>query len=108
MCPRVFSRSYHAFDAAVSEAARYDNTVHVSELAFRVSFLQPLRVDPLHIHMDTVAASRMIERFEHGKIRVMQTCILADKTDPDAVPAVFYPFNHLDPVRHVRLGSLYA
>ncbi len=108
MSPGISCRCNHAFDAAVSETARYENSIHISKFAVNVSFFQTFRIDPLHVHMDSVAASCVIKRFEHRKICVVQTGVLTHKTDPYNIFTALYPLHHRGPLCHVRFRGIYT
>lgn len=50
----------------------------------------------------------MTERFRNGKICVVKSHILSDKSDRHGMAAVLYPLEHLGPLGHIRLGRVYS
>ena len=80
--PRVLGSLDHALNAAVAEAARYDDTVGVAQfLGTAVLVHQVLTVHPLDIDLALVLKARMVQALHDAQVGVVQLDILAHQRD---------------------------
>src|SRR6266404_4854493 len=71
------------FGAALAEAARYQNAVHVLEKRRRILALEHLGFDPVEIDLDLVGDAAVGERLDQRLIRVLEAGIFAHHRDRD-------------------------
>ena len=77
----VFRRQDHSFYTAAAKAARNNNAVKTREQTSGTRLRDLFRIDPADIHMYMMVISRVMKRFRHRQIGVMQPDILSDKPD---------------------------
>ena len=98
---RISCSSYHAFYAAVAEAARHQDAVRITEYIILSFCGDILRLYPPYVHSAPRLKSSVAESFGHGQICIMQLYILADHSDSDFASPGFDPLHHLLPVFHI-------
>src|SRR5262249_16402094 len=75
---RIARRTDLAFGAALAEAARNEDAVHVLEIGRGVLLLESLRLDPLQIDLHLVGNAAMDQSFVQRFVRVLEAGVLAD------------------------------
>ena len=83
-CPCVVCSEDFAFDAAVTEPARYQNSTDAIELFDDVLAIEFFGRDPAHIDFGLVMDARMSECFDDTQIRVVEFDVFADEGNGDA------------------------
>ena len=100
--PGVFGGAYHALDAALAEAARDDNAVHLLEHFIGDGLgVQPFNIDPC-----AAGIARVAQRLGYAQIRVVQLHIFADQADGDGIFAAFDTADRLLPVAQIGRSCL--
>ena len=72
-----------AFDAAVAKSTRHHNAGHALQHLFALALLQIFAVDPMNLDVAAIGQRRVIERFAHTDIGVVQLDVFADNCDGD-------------------------
>ena len=78
----------HALNAAVTEAARHDDAVHVGEGFLAGSLIgQVLTLDPADLHLTVVLEAGMVQALHDGEVGVVQLDVLAHQRDGTGLAA---------------------
>ena len=92
-----------AFRAALAEAARHQNAVHVLEMDGGILALEGLRLDPFEIDLHLVGDAAMDERLVQRLIGVLEPGIFADDGDGDLAVGIGDGLRDLPPALEVGL-----
>ena len=100
--PSVLCRQDHAFDAAVAEAARHQDTAAIPQHLADVLRRQGLGIHPFDVHVAVAGGAGVKQRLHHAEIGVVQLRVLAHQRDLHPLADTVDPVYHSLPVGHIR------
>ena len=91
--------------AAVTEAARHQNSFDVMKQGGDVLGGDGLGIDPADIDAGMAGDTAVLQGFYHGDIGVMQLGVFADQGDSNLILRMFPGIDHGAPVFQIRFGA---
>ena len=102
----IFCRQDHTFDSTAAETSGHKYTVKVCQLFIGVFCRDFFRIDPVYADMSIVIISGVTKCLRYRKICIMQSHVLAHKTDIDIVRSCLDTLYHCRPFRKVGFGCI--
>ena len=96
----------HALDAPVPETAGHQDAVASLKDLSHVLRGDLLAVDPADLHFRGVGVARVVQRFRHGEVGVVEPDVFSHQADGDLLLQMLDAVDHLFPLPEIRFAGV--